>query len=396
MKVSFGTIKISKESKRLISKILESARVSSGRYVREFEDRFAALIGTKEAVAVSSGTDADMLALAVLYDFSARRGDEVIIPALSFVATGNAVLHAGFRPVFVDIDKTTLNIDADKIEAAITKKTRAIMPVHLIGKPADMDKILAIAKKHRLFVVEDAAEAYGTTYKGKNAGIMGHAAAFSTYIAHMISTIEGGVIVTDNSDFAEILRSLRSHGRACKCRQCILNVSDTECAKRFNNKDKMDTRFIFERVGYSSKMNELEAAAGLGNIDLYPDILAKRRENLLYLKKKFEKFQPYLFTIKEEKYETIGPHAFPIILGENAEFTRDEFVCYLEKHGIDSRNLFLSMPTQCPGFAFLGREAGEFSNAEYIGKMGLHIGVHQDLTKKHLDYVINTIEGFLK
>ena len=159
MKIPFGTIFISPESKKLVRKILDSGRVSSGHYVREFEKRFAQLVGAKEAVAVSSGTDADALALAILYDFGAQRGDEIIVPALSFVATGNAVLQAGFKPVFVDVKRETLNIDPKKIKNAITKKTRAIMPVHLMGKPAKMDEINAIAKKHHLYVIEDAAEA---------------------------------------------------------------------------------------------------------------------------------------------------------------------------------------------------------------------------------------------
>src|SRR3989338_7163510 len=170
MKIPFGAVTITEYSRQLISQILDARRVSSGKYVREFEERFASLIGVKDAVAVSSGTDADALALAVLYDFGAKRGDEVIIPALSFVATGNAVLQAGFKPVFVDIDRKTLNIDTSKIEVVITDKTRAIMPVHLMGKPADMDKINTLAKKHKLYVIEDAAEAHGATYRGKNAG----------------------------------------------------------------------------------------------------------------------------------------------------------------------------------------------------------------------------------
>lgn len=161
MKIPFGTIAISEKSKELIQKILDSNRVSAGKYLRDFEKKFARLIGRKEAVAVSSGTDANALALAVLYDFEAKRGDEIIIPALSFVATGNSILQAGFRPVFVDVEKETLNINPGKIEKTITKKTRAIMPVHLMGKPAAMNPILKIAQKHQLFVIEDAAEAYG-------------------------------------------------------------------------------------------------------------------------------------------------------------------------------------------------------------------------------------------
>ena len=393
MKIPFGTITITKESKELINRILDSGRVSSGKYVREFEERFAKLIGTKEAVAVSSGTDADILALAILNDFGAKRNDEVIIPALSFVATGNAVLHAGFKPVFVDIERETLNIDTKRIEKAITKKTRAIMPVHLMGKPADIDAVNRIAKKYKLYVIEDAAEAYGACYKGKNVGSLGNMAAYSTYLAHLISTIEGGVVVTERADFAEILRSLRAHGRACKCKVCVLNTSSGYCPERF--RDREDIRFIFERIGYSSKMNELEAAVGLGNLDIYSEILEKRRKNLLSLMNKFEKFKPYLTTIKEEKDEKIGPHAFSIIIQEGAPFSRNQLVDYLEKNGIETRSLFSSMPTQCQGFSFLGYKLGDFPNAEYIGKNGLHIGVHQDLGKQHIDYFIDTVNRFL-
>ena len=395
MKIPFGTMSITEKSKKLINEILESKRVSSGKYVREFEKKFAQLIGTKEAVALSSGTDAVALALAVLYDFGAERNDEIIVPALSFVATGNAVLQAGFKPVFVDIEKETLNIDPKKIERVITKKTRAIVAVHLMGKPADMDSIKDIAKKHNLFVIEDAAEAHGTVYKGKNAGTLGDMAAFSLYIAHLITTIEGGIVTTNKPEFAEILRSLRSHGRACKCAQCVLNTKSGYCQKRFNNEYGGDIRFISERIGYSSKMNEIEAAVGLGNIDIYSEILSKRRQNLTYLMSKFKKLNPLLVSIEEGPDEKIGPHAFPVIIQENNNFSRDDLVLYLEKKGIDSRSLFLSMPTQCPGFKFLGYSLGEFPNAEYIGRNGLHIGIHQDIEKEDLDYFIEIIEKFL-
>ncbi len=393
MNIPFGTISITESSKKLVNQILDSKRVSSGRYVREFEDRFAKLVGAKEAVAVSSGTDADVLALAVLHDFGAGYGDEVIVPASSFVATGNAVLHAGFKPVFVDVERETLNIDPKKIENVITKKTKVIMPVHLMGKPADMDAINKIAKKYNLFVVEDAAEAHGAVYKGKNVGILGDLAAYSLYLAHIISTVEGGIVVTNRSDFAEILRSLRVHGRACKCRVCVLNLQSGYCPKRFQYDE--DTRFIFERIGYSSKMNELEAAIGIGNLDIYDEILEKRRKNLTSLITKFEKFKPYLTTIKEGKDEKIGPHAFSIIVQEGAPFTRNQLVDYLEKNGIETRRLFPSIPTQCKGFSYLGYKLGDFPNAEYIGNNGLHIGVHQDLNEEHIDYFIERVGKFL-
>ena len=396
MKIPFGTISVTEKSKNIITDILESNRLSGGRYVREFEKRFAALVGTREAVAVGTGTDADALAMAVLYDFGANRGDEIIVPALSFVATGNAVLQAGFTPVFIDIDRKTLNIDPLRIEESITERTRAIMPVHLMGKPADMNPIMAIARRHNLYVIGDAAEAHGATYKGRNVGTIGDMVAYSLYVAHIISTVEGGIITTDNPDFAEILRSLRSHGRACKCESCVLNKASAYCSKRFNYADNADIRFIFERIGFSSKMNELEAAVGIGNLDTYEYILKKRRENLYYLIHEFSRFNPFLTTIEKDFSEEIGPHALPIIIGEGAGFTRNRFVNYLEEKGIDTRNLFSSMPTQCDGFGFLGYKHGDFPNAEYMGNNGIHIGVHQDLGRQECDYILNTVEEFLE
>ncbi len=393
IQVPFGTITITEKSKKLIAEILESGRLSSGKYVREFEEKFSSLIGRKEAVAVSSGTDADVLALSLLYEFGAKRNDEIILPALAFVATGNAVLHAGFKPVFVDINPQTLNIDEEKIEKAITEKTKGILVVHTMGKPVKMDKIEEIAKKHNLFVVEDAAEAYGAIYKGKKIGTLGNVSTFSTYVAHIISTIEGGVIVTDDPQYAEILRSLRNHGSACKCKICTLRAKGGYCPKRFQYGE--DIRFLWERIGYSAKMNELEAAIGLGNLEIYDEILEKRRRNLERLFEKFEKFKPYLTTIKEEKDEKIGPHAFPIIIQEKAPFKRKDLVNFLEKNGIETRSLFSSMPTQCKGFAFLGYKMGDFPNAEFIGKNGLHIGVHQGLNNEHIDYFIEKINEFL-
>jgi dTDP-4-amino-4,6-dideoxygalactose transaminase len=396
LSVPFGTITITETAKRLINESLETRRISSGKLVRQFEDEFAALLGVKEAVAVSSGTDADVLALAVLHDFGAKRGDEVIIPALSFVATGNAVVHAGFTPVFVDIERETLNIDPRKIEEVITPKTKAIMPVHLMGKPAEMDTINAIAKKHNLIVVEDAAEAHGALYKGKPAGSLADLAAFSTYVAHIITTGEGGVITTNSEEYGDILRSLRSHGRNCTCKRCILNTNEvTYCSKRFRGEGGEDVRFTFDRIGYSCKMNELEAAIGIGAMEVYHDILKKRHDNLIYVLEHFTSFAPHLSTIKEEPYEQIGPHAIPIIVNEGAPFTRAELTQNLEKNGIETRTLFLSMPTQCHGFEYLGYKLGQFPNAEYMGHHGLHIGVHQDVGIKEMDYVLAVVNDFL-
>ena len=173
------------------------------------------------------------------------------------------------------------------------------------------------------------------------------------------------------------------------------HTTQNYCPKRFNTPDGEDIRFSFERIGYSSKMNELEAAVGLGNIELYEDILNRRRENLFFVLKRFNAFSPYLATIQEDPWERIGPHAIPIIIQEEASFTRAQLTNYLEEHGIETRTLFASMPTQCPGFSFLGHQAGEFPHAEYIGRKGIHIGVHQDLSTENMEYFLHTVEKFL-
>lgn len=369
-KVPFGTVSVTKEARDLINTALDSNWVTRGKYVQEFEEKFAALFGVKEAIAVSSGTDADAIACAALYDFGAKRGDEILVPALTFVASANAIFQAGFVPVFVDIKRETLNIDPDKIEKAITKKTKAVMAVHLMGKPAEMDAIQKIAKKHNLFIIEDAAEAHGAEYKGKKIGSIGNVAAFSLYAAHIITTIEGGIIITNDKKMADAARSLRNHGLAGK--------------------------FDFQRIGFSAKMNELEAAVGVGNIKIFHQILDKRRRNLLYLIEKFKKFDQYFITLKEESYEKIGPHAFSIIVKEKAPFTKDEFVAFIDKEGVDSRNLFFSIPTQCPSYAFLGYKPGTFPEAEYCSNHGTHIGIHQDIEMDGLDYVVQVTEKFLK
>ncbi|MCA9403169.1 MAG: DegT/DnrJ/EryC1/StrS family aminotransferase [Candidatus Omnitrophica bacterium] len=369
-RVPFGTVSITDEAVKLINKALESKWVTRGKYVQEFEEKFAALFGAKFAVAVSSGTDADAIACATLYDDGAQRGDEVIVPALTFVATANAVIQAGFRPVFVDVDRNTLNMNPDAIEAVITPQTRAIMPVHLMGKPAAMDRIMDIARRHHLTVIEDAAEAHGAELNGMKIGTIGAMAAFSLYAAHIVTTIEGGIILTNNPKLAEAMQSLRNHG--------------------------MVNKFEFSRIGFSAKMNEIEAAVGLGNIAIFEDILGKRRRNLLYLIDLFQEFDEYFITLREEEHEKIGPHAFSIILREKLPFTKEAFVEFLDQEGIDSRNLFYSIPTQCPSYQFLGHRLGDFPEAEYCANNGTHIGIHQDIELNQLDYVAEVVKKFLK
>ncbi len=369
-KVPFGTISLTLKARKLIDEALDRGWLTKGQYVKAFEDKFAALFGVKYGVAVSSGTDADAIACAVLYDFGARRGDEIIVPALTFVATGNAVLQAGFKPVFVDVERATLNIDPHKIEKAVTARTRAIMPVHLMGKPAAMDEIMAIAKKHKLHVIEDAAEAHGAEYKGRKVGSIGAMACFSLYAAHIVTTIEGGMLITDNAQMAEAARSLRNHG--------------------------IDGKFQFKRIGFSAKMNEIEAAVGLGNIDIFQSILERRRANVRHLIKHFAGFQKFFWHLTEEPHEVLGPHAFSIVLKPGLNFTKHEFVTYLQEQGVDSRNLFYSIPTQTASYRFMGHAVGDFPESEYCSDQGTHIGCHQDVGISQMDYVIQVVAQFLQ
>jgi len=363
MRVSFGDLVIGDIAKRNFQRVFDKNWASEGDNVREFEAKFAAKFGYKHAIATSSGTDADIVSCAALYDFGADRGDEIIVPALCFVAPINAVLAAGFIPKFVDIELETLNIDPNKIEKAITEKTRAIMVVHTMGKPCEMDTIVKIAKKHHLMIIEDACEAHGATYKGRIIGTIGDMGAFSFYTAHQIVCGEGGAVVTDNDKIAEVVRSVKSHGRP-----------------------PGSIFFDFQRIGFNSKMNDMEAALGLEGIETFDEFFNKRKNNLYKLLELTRDLSKYCYFIKEENYEKISPHAFPIVL-KDQKYNRNKLYEFLESKGIQCKTLFGSLPTQHKAFKFLNYQLGDFPVSEYVGDNGLHFGMHQYLSNDDLLYV---------
>ena len=372
MRIMFGDLKIGDIAKQYIQRALNENWVSEGANVKEFEGEFASKFGYKHAIATSSGTDADIVSCASLYEFGADRGDEVIVPALTFVASANSILAAGFTPKFVDIEVETLNIDPNKIEEAITNKTRAIMAVHLMGKPCEMDSIMEIAKAHNLKVIEDACEAHGAIYKGRVVGSIGDMGTFSFYVAHVIVAGEGGMVVTNNDEIANVVRSVKSHGRP------------------FGS-----IYFEFQRIGFNSRMNELTAAVGLEGVEYFDQTFNKRKNNLYRLLELTEELSDYCYFLREEEFEKVSPHAFPIVLRDK-KYDRDKLYNHLESKGIQCKTLFGSLPTQHQAFKFLNHKYGQFPAAEYVGENGLHFGIHQYLNEDDLLYISDTLKDYFK
>jgi len=371
-RITFGHIEVGEAGRKYLNEAIDRNWVSEGHNVQQFEAGFAKRFGYGHAVAVSSGTDAGMVAMAALLDRGARRGDEVITPALAFVATGNCILAAGLVPKFVDVELETLNINPALIEAAITPKTRAIQVVHTMGKPCKMDEILAIAKRHNLLVIEDACEAHGATLRGKVVGSFGAMGLFSFYAAHIICSGEGGMISTDDADLAGLCRSIRSHGRRGG-----------------------HLYFHFDRVGFNSKMNDLEAAIGLEGLEMFDRTFSRRRRHLTRLWDLLAPFQEHLLLYRDGPEEVICPHALPIVM-RDASRPIEGLYRHLEERGIQCKTLFGSLPTQHSAFAFLGHKKGEFPNAERIGLTGLHFGVHQYLLDDDIDYAAATVESYFR
>lgn len=372
MRIKFGDLEIGDIAKDRIKKALDKNWVTEGANAREFEEKIAKQFGYKHAIATSSGTDACIASLASLYKFGAKRGDDVIVPATTFCATANAVLAAGFIPKFVDIEIETLNINPNKIEDEITDKTIAIMPVHLMGKPAEMDTILKIAKKHNLKVIEDCCEAHGAKYKDKYVGTIGDMGAFSFYVAHVVICGEGGVVVTNDDDIADVVRSVKTHGRPTG-----------------------SIYFDFQRFGLNLRMNDLTAAIGIEGMVHFEETFNKRKDNMNVLLERTKDLEEYVYFSKEEDYETISPHAFPMVL-KDSRYNYSKFYKYLESKDIQCKTLFACLPTQHKAFEFLGYKLGDFPNAEYIGENGLHFGIHQYLKKEDLTYISDVLNIYFK
>lgn len=399
--VTVGTVDTSSLAMELIREALLSGRISGGKLVSRLENAFAAYHGLNNCVTVNTGTAADTIAVAALLELGARPGDEVVLPALTFVSVANAIIHAGLRPVFADIEVNTFNVTAESMARVLTPRVKGLLPVHLFGRPAPMDEIMLLGEQKSLVVIEDAAEAHGARYKGKLVGTIGKMGTFSFYVAHIITTGEGGAVITADDELDVLLRSLRAHGRACACKVCKLNTGASNlCDKRFSGNEEdpvYDGRFRFDRIGFSAKMNDLEAAVGIDQVERLDEIVNKRRRNMKALAKGLTEYEEHLTPFDDRNEdERISPLAFPILIKKTSPVKRQQITRFLEERGIETRTMFGSIPTQQPAYRFMGHRIGDFPNSELVGAQGFYIGVHQNLTEEDIVWVITSFEDYFK
>ncbi len=349
---------------KYVTECIETNWISSqGSFVRRFESEFAARLGVPHALAVSNGTVALHLALAA---FGIGPGDEVIVPDLTFAATLNAVIYTGATPVLVDVAPDTWNMDPDAFAAAITPRTKAVMPVHLYGQPADMGPIMALAKRRGLFVVEDAAEAAGSSWEGTPCGAIGDCGTFSFFSNKLITTGEGGMVVFKDDAVAARARRLRDHG---------MNPAK---------------RYWHDEVGFNYRLTNLQAAIGCAQLEQIDGFLARKREIGAHYEKRFahiaEIETPRILPGFENAYWVFSIVADCAALG----LTRDALMAKLAAAGVDTRPLFYCMHEMPPYKGFAGNR--EFPVSARLSENGLSLPSSTSITEGELDYVASTVE----
>lgn len=334
--------------------VVKSGRLSQGPKVEEFEKEFAKYVGVRHAIAVFNGTVALHLCLVAA---GVSQGDEVIVPSFSFAATANVALYQNAKPVFCDIKQDTYNLDPDRIKDKVTPKTKAIIPVHYGGQIADMDPIMEIAEKHDLTVIEDAAEAHGSTYRGRQAGRLGDAGCFSFYPNKNMTTGEGGMITTDNNDLAEQMRIIRSHGQ--------------------------DRRYHHIVLGYNYRMIEFQAALGIVQLGRLEDSIEGRIRIA-------ERYSEKLSSVREVVTPFVNPgnkHTYMLytIRVPNRERVR----AHLEENGVETRITFPPIHLQPLYRDLYGYRGGELPVTEEVANTVLSIPMYYGLEEEKQDYVVN-------
>lgn len=363
MKINIAAPQIGKEEIKAVTDVMKSGMLAQGPRVAEFEEKFAKFIGTKYAVATSSGTTALEVALRA---HGIGEGDEVITTPFTFIASANAILYTGAKPVFVDIDDS-FNIDADKIEAAITKKTKAILPVHLYGSACDMTKIMQIAKKHHLAVIEDACQAHGAMWKDKKVGSFG-TGTFSLYPTKNMTTGEGGMVTTDDKKVYEQALLIRAHGSK--------------------------VRYYHDILGYNYRMTDMEGAIGTEQLKKLPKFNKTRQANAAYLNKNLGKI-PGIIVPTSPKNVGHVYHQYTIRVTSDFKLTRDEVLKALTDASIGTA-VFYPLPLNRQK---IYQDLGYKPNtpvADEISSQVLSLPVHPGLKKSNLQYIVKTFQKMVK
>jgi len=377
--------------KQYVQEVLDAGRLSYGRFTAAFEEEFAQLHGCRYAIFCNSGTSALQVALHALKEREGwQDGDEIIVPAVTFVATVNVVLQNRLTPVFVDVEPDYYAIDPALIEAQITPRTRALIPVHVFGQPADMAAISTLARRHGVRVLEDSCEAMFVRYQGRPVGAWGDAACFSTYVAHLIVTGVGGLMTTNDGDLAVTMRSLINHGRD----GIYLSMDADRTTDPQRLFEIVSRRFAFIHMGYSYRATEMEAALGVAQLRRREEIVGAHQRNAAYLTAGLRSHEDRL------QLPAIRPgaeHAFmmyPIVIRDEA-LSRDELIRFLEEHQIETRYMLplLSQPIYRRLFGDL---EPAYPVARTINTGGFYIGCHQGLSQDDLDYVLEIFDRFFR
>ena len=375
--------------------------LTTGRFNEMFEERLAEYIGIKHLITVNSGSSANLVAFSTLTspklgDRAIKQGDEVISVAAGFPTTVNPIIQFGAVPVFVDVDLSTHNIDADKIETAISPKTKAIMLAHSLGNPFNLDVVMELCKKYNLWLVEDCCDALGSTYNGQMVGTFGDISTLSFYPAHHITMGEGGAVFTNNPEIKQIAESFRDWGRDCYCPP----GKDNTCNKRFCWKlgklpEGYDHKYTYSHLGYNLKISDIQAACALAQLDRLDDFIAIRKKNFEYLKNRLQSCSDFLQLPEATPNSDPSWFGFPIVIKENAGIDRVDLLKYLDQNKIGTRLLFAGNLTRQPYMKEQSyRVSGDLVNTDVVMNNTFWVGVWPGLTNEMIEYIGSSIENF--
>lgn len=372
--------------------VLLSTRVTMGPKVRDFEHEFADTFKFGHGITNNSGSSANLLAIAALSNVATRNhlqpGDEVIVPALCWSTTVWPLIQHDLVPVIVDIDPVTFNIDPAEIERAIGPKTRAIMPVHVYGNPCDMTALTNICKKHDLLLVEDCCEALGAYYDGKAVGKFGLVSTFSFYFSHHMTTLEGGICVTDDSDLAEMIRILRAHG-------WVRELRDPK--PYYEQHPDIDKRFLFVNQGYNLRLTELQAAFGSVQLPKLAGFVDARRTNTAEWQKDLSCWADFFLFQSETPKSRSSCFGFPLVLKHDAPFAVADITSFLNQANIETRPIICGNIAAQPAMRlYKHRLVGDLRHSNDVMHRGFSFGNHQAIDAPARAYVVKKIAEFIK